>query len=906
MRFPRLPRRQNSARISRPGRRLFGPDPLEPRTMMAADVRMTAAAAAAQASSSSENVSEATSESVDARFVHWITGALVDVPLSDQVESRLLQRIERGGSRRQAVAFVLRTPSGRQAAIDNSFDHLLDRAPTAIETRRLLARGGVDQSVVIRQILASREYFVQHGGGTNAGYVAAIVDDMLETVPSQAQIDHWVRSLDRGMPRIRFVAAFQRSDIYVHSTARQLARRADRTEDDAALIRQVELALRGPQPLTMAKAVVFGSDAFLERFESEPTTSIPASSPVSEDPGIPPRFSLTTQWNNLPLDSIAGINAWGASPGGDLWVGTHSTLYVYRFASKTFDTVVGDSIYSVSPISDTEAWIIGSEGWQNTRFLAMVDTQGNKTTVANLPGGDNPSLISAAPDGTVMVLGSSGSVYSYDSGTNAWSQVPTDGYTILNLSVGSASNIWAIGQNGSGAVLLRYEGAKGWTPDASLAVTVGSSVAATSDGYVWAMVGPHTNQAYTRQKDGSWYLVPNQSAPGSSQPIPTAIAAIVAPDKNRMFGYSFAEDGGIVALSLGLLDQPLEPLPQVTDQWDIGYAAINAYFGVQIEGGVRALYDSVGTTFTEWQGDLQHGYVPQPEGITDDNWTTITKLIAAELGNAFEIMQLYSQLIAINEGLEQAYLATIGPAVTNVDLSVTEQSTDILELAIVALADAAVAGIAAAFSGGASIVAAIVASVVQGVIGDVTGQHDPDVKTDLKQTYVALSDTLNTMFGTVGSNLAANWSTAVSDPNVLASVGEAVHSGLWYLPGGAAADYEAAAVPSFNRFFYQAFMPAKWEIIYIQGLECDLYHCSSLKVPSYDVYEVEYDNPTGKSNYIDVWYVLEAGSKIDPYRSDGTFPEESLLNTIWTLPTAKVDFFTGSNGWKLKQIQVRP
>ena len=902
MNFPFRKRRSSNRQSFRMRTAKFRLDSLEPRTLMAVDLNAVIAGLPVEVSRiETQTVANA---AADARFVDWITAAIVAEPLPDTTAARLLRGIEHGGSRRHAAAFVLRTSSARQLEVENTFDHLLDRAPSPGELRRFLARGGVDQSIVIRHVLASREYFANHGS-TNAGFVAAVVDDLLVTEPSDAQVNHWVKALDHGMPRAKFAAEFQKSDIYVSSAARQLARRADRSLSDPHLVRQVERALRGPGALTMAKATVFGSDAFFRRFETEPVSMVPASSPVRENPGIPPRFSLTTQWNHLPLGSITNVSALGASPGGDFWVGTNDALYVYRFSTKTFSEVIGRSIYSVSPVSDTEAWIVSSDGWMNPRYLGQVDTAGNFTKVADLPGGDMPNLITAAPDGTVLALGVSGSAYSYDAGTGTWTPLATGGYRLLDLSAGSASNIWAIGQNSSGVTLLRYVSGTGWTADASLAVTAASSVAATSDGYVWAMTGPHANLAYTKQADGAWYLVPNQAAPGSSLPVPPEVINIVASDKNRMFGYSLAGDGGIVALSLGLLDQPLEPLPQITDQWDIGYSAINQYFGVLIPGGVRALYDDVGTNFTGWQDNLNQGMVPQPDGISDDNWKAITKLIANELGNAFEIKQLFQQLIAINNGLNDAYLATIGPAVTNVDLSVTEQSTNILELAIVALADAAVSGIAALFSGGASVVAAIVASVVQGVIADVTGQNDPDVDTKLQQTYVDLADTLNTMFGDVGTSLAANWKIAVSDPNVLAMTGEAVRSGLWYLPGGAATDYLSAAVPFFNRYFYQAFMPAKWEIIYIPGLECDLYHCSQLKVPSYDVYET-IDEIYDGTTYVNAWYVLEAGSKIDPYRRDGTFPLESLLDTIWNLPTSKLDFFSGSNGWNLKQIQVHP
>jgi len=114
--------------------------------------------------------------------------------------ARLLAGIERGGSRRVAVTRVLATPQARQAEVENVFEKLLDREPTASELRRFLAAGGFDQIVVMRRVLAGREFF-EAQGGTNAGFVDAIALKLLGRPATATETARWMGLLDRGGSR---------------------------------------------------------------------------------------------------------------------------------------------------------------------------------------------------------------------------------------------------------------------------------------------------------------------------------------------------------------------------------------------------------------------------------------------------------------------------------------------------------------------------------------------------------------------------------------------------------------------------------------------------------------------------------------------------------------------------------
>src|SRR5262249_5091795 len=129
--------------------------------------------------------------------------------LGRKVDPRSLARwdrlLNRGWARQRVVAALQATPEYRRRVVAQMSQQMFKESlPFAVQKPwvKYLAGGGNQRSLEA-QLLASRRYFVRRGGGTNAGFVAALYLDVLGQEASPQAMAKLVAALRQGMPRLK-------------------------------------------------------------------------------------------------------------------------------------------------------------------------------------------------------------------------------------------------------------------------------------------------------------------------------------------------------------------------------------------------------------------------------------------------------------------------------------------------------------------------------------------------------------------------------------------------------------------------------------------------------------------------------------------------------------------------------
>ena len=139
-------------------------------------------------------------------FLGEVTDLLVGQPLPDRLVSRLARGLEHGSlSREGALRQILRTPQARAEHVRGLTRELLDREPTATETRSLVGgmrTRGADTPWAILQIMSRPEYY-RNSGATNADFVQAATRDLLQRPVSWEESEAAATKLDPGGARAR-------------------------------------------------------------------------------------------------------------------------------------------------------------------------------------------------------------------------------------------------------------------------------------------------------------------------------------------------------------------------------------------------------------------------------------------------------------------------------------------------------------------------------------------------------------------------------------------------------------------------------------------------------------------------------------------------------------------------------
>ena len=112
-------------------------------------------------------------------------------------------RFQAGLSLTQAALDVLHSVEYRTLLIQGFYNTFLHRTATPTELATFLAMlaGGATDEDVMAAILGSQEYYANRGGGTNAGFITALYQDLLGRSPSSAEQAQWDAAFGAGATR---------------------------------------------------------------------------------------------------------------------------------------------------------------------------------------------------------------------------------------------------------------------------------------------------------------------------------------------------------------------------------------------------------------------------------------------------------------------------------------------------------------------------------------------------------------------------------------------------------------------------------------------------------------------------------------------------------------------------------
>lgn len=136
------------------------------------------------------------------RPIAWIKNIYLDLLGRDADPQGIITwagALAAGVSRDDIVREILKSAEYNGIQIANLYRTLIRREPDAVGLNSLVAavQGGVSLRTVKEAILSSQEYFITQGGGTGAGFVAAIFRDVLGRPVDAATLANYGTAIDR-------------------------------------------------------------------------------------------------------------------------------------------------------------------------------------------------------------------------------------------------------------------------------------------------------------------------------------------------------------------------------------------------------------------------------------------------------------------------------------------------------------------------------------------------------------------------------------------------------------------------------------------------------------------------------------------------------------------------------------
>jgi hypothetical protein len=108
-----------------------------------------------------------------------------------------------GGTRQQVASALLASDEYRTIVVNTAYKTFLRRSPDTLGLQAgvaLLKGGGTDEQLEAN-LLGSAEYFTAQGGGTNAGFLAALFQDVLGRMIDPSSQQTYLQALSQGTTR---------------------------------------------------------------------------------------------------------------------------------------------------------------------------------------------------------------------------------------------------------------------------------------------------------------------------------------------------------------------------------------------------------------------------------------------------------------------------------------------------------------------------------------------------------------------------------------------------------------------------------------------------------------------------------------------------------------------------------
>ena len=825
------------------------------------------------------------------------------------LSQRLTAELNAGVSRGQVTLQLLASAPARSVQVSTLYTNLLHRSPTARELAAGLAsvQSTGDARALEVAILGSAEYYRARGQGTRAGFVTALFQDVLGRAPGAAELSREILALARGTS----TTTLARGVLSSREATTRLIVAAESQPDVPALTPTARdyADMARPGGLIYVTARALASDTLFQVLVTPPA---PASATQLPAYPIAPGFDLTSSVQRLnESSSYLYLSLRSVSAGNDdtPWFASPRGLAIYNLQAGTTTSVPGtENATSVAALSATEAFAITNPTGNAIQILHIVN--GSVVSVPDLPNGETPVQVAASPDGTLWVLAASGTLYAYSAGstttsaavhasattTPTWTPISTNGYTLESISVGSATNIWALSTTNQA---LQYTPANGFQPDSFLG-TSATAIQATSDGAVWASA---SGFVVMKPSWGVW-------KPAPVQPSNLSEVFFAAGSMNRAIqvGLTTVNKQTVaeaVMISIGLVDRQPVPYPTFTGNAQLAYVIISQDVNAPADG-IRALYDTPGIDWGTLENNIEKTVAPPDLASV---WGGVEQELLTEIGyvsqvyGRLDLMQsLYTQIQGINDGQLNAAGQAAGLIVNG------QNSQSIIAVVLEDLFEAVIASVSnAGLSPAAAVAASILSSGINDGINAYLNQNHDTPGQAVKVAFSDLQQALDGIYTTGIESINSDISTIVQDYGKVKTLSDAVTSGLWPWVNTSSNDFINAVTHSYGVQFYQVLTAAGWQVIYTRYGDYINYPFTQLvHLPSYDIYQVPLGYELGMP-IEEVYYMNQLGAtnELNPYV--GPYPGAPLIDGLYNLgSTSYNDFWTGENGWSvIKHIKAK-
>jgi hypothetical protein len=610
--------------------------------------------------------------------------------------------------------------------------------------------------------------------------------------------------------------------------------------------------------------------------------------PPPPSAATPPGFSLQSGVGTPIVGTLPdGALLCSAAADGTLWLATMGSAGGAALWSYDFGQAKAAQVYAagaaafacLSAVSVDEAWVVVFDGSAGSPWVGRC-AGGEMTRMAALPGGAVPAQVSAAADGTVWVLSMDGAPFVLTGATAT--PVAAPGLKLSSVSVGSADHVLAVGTGG----VLSWSPQAGWQP-----FVQGQGpwwIAACADGSTWMLA---SGVLTVRLPDGA--LTPMDVS---------AVQAVNWTAGSRMSAFALGALGGqtaLVPVSLGVLDLPPTPWPAMTAGQQKAYDCISQ--ALHVPGGVRAQYLNSAEPFTDWYATLLT--LDRPADISMDDWTVVTGQIGTELVYVQSVYNLFSGLARLTGDIGSVQSLQLQGVASAVGLTVQAQGPSKVTVMLEALMSAVLTNVGGLFPAPFNLAISLVGTGIATAVGMVTQKYNPgDSSQDLTVAYSELATVLAETLTQAVVVQEQQQTAILGDWGKLSAAGEAIAQGIWSWPVDAAGTSLAALEPAMQRYFYQALMPARWQILQGMLMFGVRFPNADPRAPVYAM--LTRDVVDAQNDYV-VWYYIccGRGSEAAILDNDGPWPAQQLLQEIFALGVEPVDFFSGQNGWALPVVQ---
>ncbi|OON67853.1 hypothetical protein B0919_16880 [Hymenobacter sp. CRA2] len=583
---------------------------------------------------------------------------------------------------------------------------------------------------------------------------------------------------------------------------------------------------------------------------------------------------------------------------GTLWLLNQTedgdALCTYNFAAATLQQVYvsDDQVIWLTAVAADCAYVVVNGPAQT--WIGRVTAAGQMQQLGALPGGATAVQVAAAPDGTVWALDGQGHTYAYNASAAAFQAVAAPALAFSSVSVGSAELVVGLAtQNGQGdATAWTWTPPTGWQPLAALQHTTGQWLAACSDGALWLLSGTVLT---VLTPDG---VVQAMDVSGIQYPSSWTAAS-------RMSAYALGgvdEQFAIVPVALGVLDLPATPWPAQTPDQQLAYQYISTTLNITSPGGIRGQYKNKIAPLSSWQTGL--AVMAAPANVPPADWQAVKTQINTELTYVQAVNNLFTELGTLTGYVGTMQADQLQGVATAVGLTVQAQGPSKVTVVLNSLVSTLVTRLGSLFPPPYGLVVSLIGSGLMAASNYTQQQYDPSgPQGSLKVAYSQLATAMAANIATTVTMQGNEQQTIVTDWGKLSAAGQAISQGIWTWPDNLTGQMLTGLEPVMQLYFYQALMPAAWQIL--QGIMVFSPLPPPVVPPHMPNHAMLTKSVTNSSYDLLVWYYIccALGSEANVVQNTGPYPSPVLMQSIFELGVNPEDVFGGQNGWALPTVQ---